>query len=469
MSTVALAIGLNVLAFAGLLAMGLHAQGADVGTAAATLPPEEVAALDPSCDGDALLRAAARAAVCVTPLADNDDLGACLDAVSSHLDADRLFCHVDQIQALPAVAVLTPDQIDRVKPDPIEAEKLLDPLTPQEQQQLQQEQALPPPTPAAAAPPPPPPPPPKQAQVIESVKPQTEQAPDNAEYLSEYDNKVDKQKVSHGNPSEQMIEKPKPAELTAKAQPKDANEPKPPKDDTEIGKHPDAPKNPGLLSMRAPGAPDTGETEQAKKTAGIADGSMGPQGDGITRKKGDGEIDQEEHHPVETPKGQGGAGGGAPRAPNLRPDDETLERMVGGGSVDHVDDVDEGDENAFNTKKWIYASFFNRMKRVVADNWDPATVWAHEDPDGTHYGGKTRVTTLRVSLDAKGAVTKILIVEPSGSDALDDEAIRAFKESQPFPNPPGALVDKDGKITFDFGFYFELDGKHTSWKVYRSI
>jgi TonB family protein len=95
-------------------------------------------------------------------------------------------------------------------------------------------------------------------------------------------------------------------------------------------------------------------------------------------------------------------------------------------------------------------------------------VWRSEDPDGSHYGFKSRDTVLRVSLDAKGNVSKVVIVQPSGFDSLDDEAIRAMKESAPFPNPPGALVDKDGLITFEFGFYFEIDHRSTSWKIQRT-
>jgi TonB family protein len=146
-----------------------------------------------------------------------------------------------------------------------------------------------------------------------------------------------------------------------------------------------------------------------------------------------------------------------------------LERAVGGGSVDHLEDIDKGDETSLSAKRWIYASFFNRLKRQVAQNWDPASVWRREDPEGKHYGFKAKVTQLRVSLDNKGKITKVLVVTPSGVDALDDEAIRAFKAAEPFPNPPGALVDRDGNITFDFGFHFSIDQKRTSWKITRSM
>ncbi|MCA9678351.1 MAG: TonB family protein, partial [Myxococcales bacterium] len=179
-------------------------------------------------------------------------------------------------------------------------------------------------------------------------------------------------------------------------------------------------------------------------------------------------VSQDERKQVETKQGQGGAGGGAPRAPNLRPTDEILERVAGGGSVDHVEDVDEGDENAFNSKRWVFASFFNRVKRQVAQNWDPAGVWRREDPDGSVYGFKSRETHVKVSLDSRGQLAKIVVVGASGVQALDDEAIRAFRASGPFPNPPAQLINSDGRISFTFGFFFEIGERRSTWKIYRS-
>ena len=46
---------------------------------------------------------------------------------------------------------------------------------------------------------------------------------------------------------------------------------------------------------------------------------------------------------------------------------------------------------------------------------------------------------------------------PTGLEFLDDEAIEAFKQAQPFPNPPKQLVES-GVIEFKFGFFFELSG-----------
>ena len=171
----------------------------------------------------------------------------------------------------------------------------------------------------------------------------------------------------------------------------------------------------------------------------------------------------------EVPRGQNGAGGGAPDVPNLKPSQDVLERALGGGNVDHLEQIDNGDETALTAKRGVYASFFNRMKRQVAQNWDPGSVWRRSDPTGQVYGFKTRVTEVRVSLSNKGELSKIVVTAPSGVSDLDDEAVRAFHAAAPFPNPPTQLAGSDKLITFAFSFYFEIGGGRTSWRVIRSM
>ena len=61
----------------------------------------------------------------------------------------------------------------------------------------------------------------------------------------------------------------------------------------------------------------------------------------------------------------------------------------------------------------------------------------------------------------KGDLQKIVVTAPSGVTELDDEAVRAFHASAPFPNPPDGLANKDGLITFAFSFYFEIGAPRT--------
>jgi TonB family protein len=138
----------------------------------------------------------------------------------------------------------------------------------------------------------------------------------------------------------------------------------------------------------------------------------------------------------------------------------------GGGTNDWLKDVDEGDETALNAKKWKFASFFNRVKRSVAEHWKPDVEYRRRDPTGNVYGMRDRITVLRVQLRPDGSLANVIVEQPCGVDFLDDEAIAAFKGAQPFPNPPRQLVDESGMIQFRFAFIFEISGS-PAFKIFR--
>ncbi len=429
---------------------------------AVTAPEAVTAELVTNCSSDAYLALAARSAQCLAPW--HDDVDDCAGDAQMTLYIDLSACISRNEPEATTIGLLSGKQAARIKAiDPEKLEELAAKPTP------------PPPRPpelpavavATAPPPPPPPAPPLPRQVVETVKPTTEQAPDNARLLSEYDVKVDKQKVNRGARNEPLVAKAKPEELLPSNKPK-PEEPAVRKQepDRPPGRDPQAPDKPGLLAMRTPGAPHPAAVAQDAKTRGDQGANPGvATTDGLAHRRGDGSTEQEKHDPGEQPAGQGGAGGGAPQVPTLTPTKEQLERALGGGSVDHLEDVDNGDETALSAKRWIYASFFNRMKRQVAQNWDPASVWRRGDPSGQVWGTRTRVTEVRVSLTPKGELTKIVVTTSCGVGDLDDEAVRAFHAAAPFPNPPEGLVSaKDNTITFAFSFFFEIGGSHMSWR-----
>jgi TonB family protein len=424
----------------------------------------EEAELKGTCAGDVALATSGRSALCFAPWI--DDVDKCLADAQLRMWMELSSCQARNDPST-AIAMIDPKVADRLTP--IDPERLID--------EVKQEANKPPPPPppvpqiAQAQPPPPPPPPPEQrpAQVIETVKPSEEKEPENARFLSEFNTKVEKEKVSRGARNEPMVAKAKPEELTPKTNPKDEPSVKKQEPERVPGKNEHAPDVPGHLSMRNPGAQSPAETEQEAKVRGSTTGANGTLSDGYLARKGDSAIEQQRHERSEIPRGQSGAGGGAPQVPNLKPTEDVLERALGGGSVDHLEDVDNGDETALSAKRWVYASFFNRLKRQVAQIWDPNSVWRRTDPTGTVYGTKTRVTEVRVSLSPRGALAKIVVVTPSGSVELDDEAVRAFRVAAPFPNPPDGLVQKDNLITFGFSFYFQLGTQHLSWRLPQAM
>ncbi len=113
---------------------------------------------------------------------------------------------------------------------------------------------------------------------------------------------------------------------------------------------------------------------------------------------------------------------------------------------------EESDEVAVNAKKFAYARYFNNIHDAVSHYWKPAHILYINDPFGTVYNKKDKYTKLNITLDKLGFIKDIVVVEASGVDALDREAINAFKRAAPFGDVPKILLDDNEKASFEFGF-----------------
>jgi TonB family protein len=145
-----------------------------------------------------------------------------------------------------------------------------------------------------------------------------------------------------------------------------------------------------------------------------------------------------------------------PDPSKLFPSMESAQASMGGGSVDYLRDVDEGDKTLLNRKQSRYWSFMSRLKDQVVQEWSPGEEYRRRDPRGKVYGVKDRFTSLRITLNGDGSLRTIYVASASGLDFYDDEAVRAVREAAPFPNPPEGMKDKDGLIHITFGFMLDL-------------
>ncbi|MFT3707622.1 MAG: cell envelope integrity protein TolA [Archangium sp.] len=152
---------------------------------------------------------------------------------------------------------------------------------------------------------------------------------------------------------------------------------------------------------------------------------------------------------------------------NLLPSAAVVDKITGAAPNDFLKDVDEGDGTYLSTREWKYASFFNRVKQSVGQNWTPTEQLRLRDPTGQIYGGRDRYTILNVTLDGNGRLKDAFVDKSSGLDFLDLEAIKAFERAQPFPNPPPGLLANDQTVRFQFGFYLELSGR-PGMRLFRS-
>src|SRR5205085_10535651 len=96
----------------------------------------------------------------------------------------------------------------------------------------------------------------------------------------------------------------------------------------------------------------------------------------------------------------------------------------------------EGEETALNSKQWRYATFFNRVKRLVAQKWHPDVVYRRYDPNGQVFGTRDRFTVVRVLLNRDGSLKTVALEKRSGVEFLDEEALSALRQAAPFVNPP---------------------------------
>ena len=287
--------------------------------------------------------------------------------------------------------------------------------------------------------------------MVDLAKPQEEKRPDKARFASDYDVTVEKETKKFGrfDQKARQGDSAGDAEVTRPATPATP------------------PSKPGALAMRSPGP--AAKPVQARPATPAQTGESGSAAamdpDGVLPAGAPGERRPAAPAVAATPGGNGPA---APTgAPMLTPSQQQIARAIGSGTQDHLKDIDDGDETSLNSKKWKFASFFNRVKAQVREHWRPADVYRRRDPTGSIYGSKDRYTLLRVQLKPDGSLANVALETPSGVEFLDDEAIEAFKEAQPFPNPPGQLVDNgSGMIDFKFGFYFEIGGA-TRFKAFR--
>jgi hypothetical protein len=287
-------------------------------------------------------------------------------------------------------------------------------------------------------------------QVVDLPRPRDERRPDEARFAAEYDSWVEKETKHYGkfDPNSRQ-HRDGDVEQSKRNSPRLTPEPS------------DTPALPGPLAMRVPSEEmrnslsrmQPGYRANDSDRAG-SDEQMPSDPEGAFSRVGSGAPRPRERS-VDEPR----QASGQPGLYGLVPSEEQIARSVGSGTQDYLDGIDEGGETALNAKRWVYATFFNRVKESVRDHWKPAEEYQRRDPTGRIYGNEDRYTLLQVALKADGSLAKVSVAHTCGLDFLDDTAVEAFKQAQPFLNPPRKLIeDGHGTVSFAFGFFFEVSG-----------
>lgn len=152
-------------------------------------------------------------------------------------------------------------------------------------------------------------------------------------------------------------------------------------------------------------------------------------------------------------EGEGGARAQGAPAPDLSLGRETVAKVLAGPNMDgYRQGLEEGDETHLNTSAFRYATFFLQVRNGFAQEFVPRlnTAIQDRDPDLTMFFYKDRTVTLGLTLDTTGRLTELRVLESSNVDFLDRLAVASFQAAQPFPNPPRGLFEGTEATRFPF-------------------
>jgi protein TonB len=83
---------------------------------------------------------------------------------------------------------------------------------------------------------------------------------------------------------------------------------------------------------------------------------------------------------------------------------------------------------SLNTSDPVYVTYFTKIKQLIESHW--------EYPEAAlRYGLQGRLA-LQFMIGANGQLEQLQLVRSSGSQVLDEEAVRAIKAAAPFPPIP---------------------------------
>lgn len=125
---------------------------------------------------------------------------------------------------------------------------------------------------------------------------------------------------------------------------------------------------------------------------------------------------------------------------------------------DYLKDTKTGPQTLLNTREFVYFSYYNRIKNQLQQYWEPkikAKVTALFRQGRQLASDQDRITRVRITLNDKGVLVGVAVLNESGVEELDQAAVEAFRAAAPFPNPPKGIVDSDGKIKIDWSFILE--------------
>jgi len=126
---------------------------------------------------------------------------------------------------------------------------------------------------------------------------------------------------------------------------------------------------------------------------------------------------------------------------------------------DYLKDVDQGVETLVNAREFKYYSYYNRIRRQLAQHWEGRVreklTKMFKEGRSPASSGEDRITKLMITLNDQGTLVRVQVMSDSGIRDLDEAAVEAFRAAAPFPNPPKGIIDTDGTVKIRWDFVLE--------------
>ena len=116
------------------------------------------------------------------------------------------------------------------------------------------------------------------------------------------------------------------------------------------------------------------------------------------------------------------------------------------GDRNFIEEFESGDRVQFNTIRYQYYSFFKRIQDNLGNNWK---LTLDRFSSRLRYQNKILIT-----IDEKGYLLRLKIIESSGNDFFDKTTIDALNKASPFINPPKGLININKKASFEWVFVY---------------
>lgn len=140
---------------------------------------------------------------------------------------------------------------------------------------------------------------------------------------------------------------------------------------------------------------------------------------------------------------------------NNEPEWRDFSDQFGDTYPDYVKGVKESETTALNTKEFVFFGYYKRIRDQLDQAWRPIlkeNIYRYLRKGRNISSDVEHITKTMVTLDRKGEIVKVQVIEESGIVDLDDAAIRAFNKAGPFPNPPNGIIDERGEIKIQWNF-----------------